>query len=110
MYTIDIHHKGDDKPTSYVVFREEEANEKIYNTNTGKMQKKENTDSPMMAMWLRSSVSPPINLLAFILGIHLVIPFIILVIIVSSLKLVVGSLMQLLVVKPIGKFFQKVKK
>ena len=28
MYTIDIHHKGDDKPTSYVIFREEEANEK----------------------------------------------------------------------------------
>lgn len=28
MYTIDIHHKGDDKPTSYVIFREEEAVEK----------------------------------------------------------------------------------
>jgi len=28
MYTIDIHHKGDDKPTSYVIFREEEAAEK----------------------------------------------------------------------------------
>ena len=28
MYTIDIHHKGDDKPTSYVIFREEEATEK----------------------------------------------------------------------------------
>jgi len=28
MYTIDIHHKGDDKPTSYVIFREEEAAER----------------------------------------------------------------------------------
>ena len=28
MYTIDIHHKGDDKPTSYVIFREEEAAKK----------------------------------------------------------------------------------
>jgi len=28
MYTIDIHHKGDDKPTSYIIFKEEEANEK----------------------------------------------------------------------------------
>ena len=28
MYTIDIHHKGDDKPTSYIIFREKEADEK----------------------------------------------------------------------------------
>lgn len=28
MYTIDIHHKGDDKPTSYIIFREEEATER----------------------------------------------------------------------------------
>lgn len=28
MYTIDIHHKGDDKPTSYVIFREEEATQR----------------------------------------------------------------------------------
>jgi hypothetical protein len=26
MYTIDIHHKGDKKPTSYVIFNKEEAN------------------------------------------------------------------------------------
>ena len=28
MYTIDIHHKGDKEPTTYVVFKKEEADNK----------------------------------------------------------------------------------
>ena len=28
MYTIDIHHKGDEKPTTYVILKKEEADSK----------------------------------------------------------------------------------
>ena len=53
--------------------------------------------------WLKSSPSPFINLLAFILGIHLVILFINPIILLLGLRLVVGSLTRPLVERLTGK-------
>ena len=103
MYTIDIHHKGDPKPTTYAILKKEEAdNKKLPYKHWREADEGEYglSDDDYVAKVISKSVY---NLLVCMFVIPTVTLFITLIIVLLSLKRLVGSLIRPLVERLTGK-------